>query len=99
MNLIDSISTEVEDDKIKDNCKVIKYSSQSLLSSVMIFWFFQNWKNELKLDKAPFNALSLEEIEISAGVRAKEKDWNLILLSLMQSLLFYWWWNEIVSNC
>jgi signal transduction histidine kinase len=34
MNLIDSISTEVEDDKIKDNCKVIKYSSQSLLSSV-----------------------------------------------------------------
>jgi hypothetical protein len=73
MNLIDSISTEVEDDKIKDNCKVI-YSSQSLLSSVMIFWFFQNWKNELKLDKAPFNALSLlEEIEISAGVRAKEK--------------------------
>jgi signal transduction histidine kinase len=55
----------------------------------MIFWFFQNWKNELKLDKAPFNALSLlEEIEISAGVRAKEKDWNLILLSLMQSCSF-----------
>jgi signal transduction histidine kinase len=32
MNLIDSISTEVEDDKIKDNWQVIKYSSQSLLS-------------------------------------------------------------------
>jgi signal transduction histidine kinase len=55
----------------------------------MIFGFFQNWKNELKLDKAPFNALSLlEEIEISAGVRAKEKDWNLILLSLMQPCSF-----------
>jgi hypothetical protein len=36
---------------------------------------FPKLKNELKLDKAPFNALSLlEEIEISAGVRAKEKD-------------------------
>ena len=75
MNLIDSISTEVEDDKIKDNCKVIKYSSQSLLSSVNdILDFSKIEKSELKLDRAPFDALKLlEEIEISAEIRAKEK--------------------------
>lgn len=75
MNLIDSISTEVEDDKIKKNCKVIKYSSQSLLSSVNdILDFSKIEKNELQLDSAPFDALTLlEEIEISAEIRAKEK--------------------------
>jgi signal transduction histidine kinase/CheY-like chemotaxis protein len=75
MNLIDSISTEVEDDKIKDNCKVIKYSSQSLLSSVNdILDFSKIEKNELQLDKAPFDVIKLlEEIEISAEIRAKEK--------------------------
>ncbi|MDG2432446.1 7TM diverse intracellular signaling domain-containing protein [Flavobacterium sp.] len=75
MNLIDSISTEVEDVKIKDNCKVIKYSSQSLLSSVNdILDFSKIEKNELTLDKAPFDPLKLlEEIEISAEIRAKEK--------------------------
>jgi signal transduction histidine kinase/CheY-like chemotaxis protein len=75
MNLIDSIATEVEDDKIKDNCRVIKYSSQSLLSSVNdILDFSKIEKNELQLDKAPFDVLKLlEEIEISAEIRAKEK--------------------------
>jgi signal transduction histidine kinase/CheY-like chemotaxis protein len=75
MNLIDSISTEVEDDKIKDNCKIIKYSSQSLLSSVNdILDFSKIEKNELKLDKAPFDVLKLlKEIEITAELRAKEK--------------------------
>lgn len=75
MNLIDTISTEVEDDKIKNNCRLIKYSSQSLLSSVNdILDFSKIEKNELQLDKAPFDALSLlEEIEVSAEVRAKEK--------------------------
>jgi signal transduction histidine kinase len=31
MNLIDSISSEVEDEKIKKNCELIKYSSHGLL--------------------------------------------------------------------
>ena len=78
MNLIDSIATEVEDDKIKDNCKVIKYSSQSLLSSVNdILDFSKIEKKELTLDIAPFDPLRLlEEIEISAEIRAKEKGLN-----------------------
>ena len=75
MNLIDSISTEVEDDKIKNNCKVIKTSSQSLLSSVNdILDFSKIEKNELQLDYVPFNiAKLLDEIESSAQNRASEK--------------------------
>ncbi|MBC5841056.1 response regulator [Flavobacterium sp. F-380] len=75
MNLIDSISTEVKDDNIKNNCRVIKYSSQTLLSSVNdILDFSKIEKNELQLDRIPFNVASLlDDIVISAQNRASEK--------------------------
>jgi hypothetical protein len=47
MNLIDSISTEVEDDKIRIIVG-IKYSSQSLLSSVNDIWIFPKLKKWTK---------------------------------------------------
>ena len=75
MNLIDSISSEVEDEKIKKNCQVIKYSSHGLLSSVNdILDFSKIEKNELKLENAPFSPLQLvERVRRSAEIRAKDK--------------------------
>jgi signal transduction histidine kinase/CheY-like chemotaxis protein len=75
MNLIDSISSEVEDEKIKKNCEVIKYSSHGLLSSVNdILDFSKIEKNELKLERLAFSPLQvLEKISGSAEIRAKDK--------------------------
>jgi signal transduction histidine kinase/ActR/RegA family two-component response regulator len=75
MNLIDSISSEVEDEKIKKNCQVIKYSSHGLLSSVNdILDFSKIEKNELKLENAAFNPLQLlERIARNAEIRAEDK--------------------------
>jgi signal transduction histidine kinase len=75
MNLIDSISSEVEDDKIKKNCELIKYSSHGLLSSVNdILDFSKIEKNELKLERADFSPLEvLESLSRSAKIRAKDK--------------------------
>lgn len=75
MNLIDSISSEVEDEKIKKNCQVIKYSSHGLLSSVNdILDFSKIEKNELKLESGIFSPLLvLERISRSAEIRARDK--------------------------
>lgn len=75
MNLIDSVSSEVEDEKIKKNCQVIKYSSHSLLSSVNdILDFSKIEKDELKLDSIAFNPVkTLERIKETAQLRSKDK--------------------------
>lgn len=75
MNLIDSISSEVEDEKIKKNCQVIKYSSHGLLSSVNdILDFSKIEKKELKLENAAFSPLQLlERISRNAEIRAQDK--------------------------
>ncbi|WP_418263369.1 7TM diverse intracellular signaling domain-containing protein [Flavobacterium faecale] len=75
MNLIDSVSSEVEDEKIKKNCQVIKYSSHSLLSSVNdILDFSKIEKKELMLDKVPFNPLLvIEQVKNNAEIRAQDK--------------------------
>ncbi|EIA08037.1 hybrid sensor histidine kinase/response regulator [Flavobacterium frigoris] len=75
MNLIDSISNEVEDEKIKKNCQVIKYSSHGLLSSVNdILDFSKIEKKELKLEHAAFSPLQLlDRIGRNAKIRAQDK--------------------------
>ena len=75
MNLIDAVSSEVEDEKIKKNCQVIKYSSHSLLSSVNdILDFSKIEKDELKLDSVAFNPVkTLERIKETAQLRSKDK--------------------------
>ncbi len=77
-NLIDSISSEVKDKKVIKNCKVIKYSSHSLLSSVNdILDFSKIEKGELKLEKAPFDLQKvLKSIKQNAKSRAKDKGLN-----------------------
>jgi signal transduction histidine kinase/CheY-like chemotaxis protein len=75
MNLIDSISKEVEDEKIKKNCQIIKYSSHSLLSSVNdILDFSKIEKGELALEKVAFEPLKvLEHIKNNAAIRANDQ--------------------------
>jgi signal transduction histidine kinase/CheY-like chemotaxis protein len=75
LNLIENISTEVQDDKIRENCQIIKYSSHSLLSSVNdILDFSKIEKGELRLDKSPFNLLEvLNNLKNNAIYRAKDK--------------------------
>lgn len=74
-NLIDSISSEVKDKKVIKNCKIIKYSSHSLLSSVNdILDFSKIEKGELQLEKAPFDVLKMvKSIKKNAQTRAKDK--------------------------
>ena len=76
LNLIDSISSDVEDDKIKRNCQVIKYSSTSLLSSVNdILDFSKIEKKEIKIEKFKFSPLAvLRSLKNNAEIRAKDKD-------------------------
>ena len=75
VNLIDSISSEVQDDKIKQNCQVIKYSSHSLLSSVNdILDFSKIEKGELKLEMNQFDPLQvLQHLKDNANRIATEK--------------------------
>lgn len=75
MNLIDSISNEVQDDKIRKNCQIIKYSSHSLLSSVNdILDFSKIEKGELKLEKNQFDPVQvLENLKNNAINRAEDK--------------------------
>lgn len=62
MNLIQSVSNEVEDEKIKKNCQVIKYSSHSLLSSVNdILDFSKIEKKELKIENIAFSPMKVIE--------------------------------------
>ncbi|WP_121364981.1 hybrid sensor histidine kinase/response regulator [Flavobacterium limicola] len=75
MNLIDSISNEVQDDKIRKNCQIIKYSSHSLLSSVNdILDFSKIEKGELRLEKNQFDPVQvLENLKNNAINRAEDK--------------------------
>jgi len=75
MNLIDSVSNEVEDEKIRKNCQVIKYSSHSLLSSVNdILDFSKIEKKEMKLEKVTFTpGKILEGLKKNADIRARDK--------------------------
>ncbi|MFV8465130.1 7TM diverse intracellular signaling domain-containing protein [Flavobacterium sp. LB1P62] len=75
MNLIDSISVEVQDEKIRKNCQIIKYSSHSLLSSVNdILDFSKIEKGELKLENNQFDpAQVLEHLKNNAINIAKDK--------------------------
>lgn len=75
MNLIDSISSEVQDDKIRKNCQIIKYSSHSLLSSVNdILDFSKIEKKELTLEKNQFDPVQvLEHLKNNAINIAKDK--------------------------
>ncbi|MFV8340786.1 7TM diverse intracellular signaling domain-containing protein [Flavobacterium sp. XS2P39] len=75
MNLIDSISNEVQDDKIRKNCQIIKYSSHSLLSSVNdILDFSKIEKGELRLENNQFDPVQvLEHLKNNAINIAKDK--------------------------
>ena len=75
MNLIDSISNEIQDDKIRKNCQIIKYSSHSLLSSVNdILDFSKIEKGELKLEKNLFDPVQVfENLKNNAVNRAEDK--------------------------
>ena len=75
MNLIDSISNEVQDDKIRKNCQIIKYSSHSLLSSVNdILDFSKIEKGELKLEKNQFDPVQVfENLKNNAINRTEDK--------------------------
>jgi len=75
VNLIDSISSEVQDDKIRQNCQIIKYSAHSLLSSVNdILDFSKIEKGELKLEMNQFDPLQvLQHLKDNANRIATEK--------------------------
>jgi signal transduction histidine kinase/ActR/RegA family two-component response regulator len=75
MNMIDSISVEVQDDKIRKNCQIIKYSSHSLLSSVNdILDFSKIEKKELKLESVKFDpGRVLENLKNNAINRANDQ--------------------------
>lgn len=75
MNLIDSISNEVQDDKIRKNCQIIKYSSHSLLSSVNdILDFSKIEKGELRLENNQFDPVQvLEHLKNNAINIAQDK--------------------------
>ncbi|TBX66633.1 hybrid sensor histidine kinase/response regulator [Flavobacterium silvisoli] len=76
MSLSDTIAAEVENQTVKSNCDVIKYSSKSLLNSVNdILDFSKIEKGELKLEIQPFSLTkSMEHIKNTAMVTSKEKD-------------------------
>ena len=72
MNMTDSISKESKDENIKNDCKIIKYSSQSLLSSVNdILDFSKIDKGELRLEEVQFHpAKVLEHIKNNFALQA-----------------------------
>ena len=75
LNLIDSISKETEDEKIRNNCQIIKYSSHSLLSSVNdILDFSKIEKGELQLESGEFEPVKvLEHLKNNAVNRARDQ--------------------------
>ena len=75
MSLTDATASETDENIIKRNCEIIKYSSQNLLSSVNdILDFSKIEKGELKLEKASFEPIKIINIVKSNAVtRAKEK--------------------------
>lgn len=79
MSLTDVIANESDASKVKSNCEIIKYSSQSLLSSVNdILDFSKIEKEELKLELAPFEPIKiLDQIKNNATSVAKDKGVNI----------------------
>jgi len=75
LNLTDAISKEVVDEKLKQNCQIIKYSSHSLLSSVNdILDFSKIEKGELQLERVLFEPVKvLEHLKNNAVNRAKDQ--------------------------
>ncbi len=75
MNLSDTILKETADEKTKDNCQIIKYSSHSLLSSVNdILDFSKIEKGELQLENTVFEPVKvLEHLKNNAANRAKDQ--------------------------
>jgi signal transduction histidine kinase/CheY-like chemotaxis protein len=75
LNLTDAISKEVVDEKLKQNCQIIKYSSHSLLSSVNdILDFSKIEKGELQLERVHFEPVKvLEHLKNNAVNRAKDQ--------------------------
>lgn len=75
LNLTDVISKEVVDEKLKQNCQIIKYSSHSLLSSVNdILDFSKIEKGELKIERVQFEPVKvLEHLKNNAVNRAKDQ--------------------------
>ncbi|MGV9005088.1 7TM diverse intracellular signaling domain-containing protein [Flavobacterium sp.] len=79
MSLTDVIANEADPSKVKSNCDIIKYSSQSLLSSVNdILDFSKIEKGELKLEPAPFEPIKiLEQIKANAIETARDRGINI----------------------
>ncbi len=75
MTMIDAISREVNDDSIRKNCQVIKYSSYSLLSSINdILDFSKIQKSELRLEMSKFDlAKLLRKISENAAIKADDQ--------------------------
>ncbi|HEX8269033.1 MAG TPA: 7TM diverse intracellular signaling domain-containing protein [Flavobacterium sp.] len=75
MNLSETLLCEAEDTKMKENCQIIRYSSQSLLSSVNdIIDFSKIEKDELLLELSDFEPLAVfESVRNNAIYRANEQ--------------------------
>lgn len=74
-NLIETVSSEVKDKKVKKNCEVIKYSAHSLLGSVDdILDFSKIDKNELRLGEKEFDLFTvLKNVKYNAKNKSKNK--------------------------
>jgi two-component system, sensor histidine kinase LadS len=75
LGLSQSIMKEIQDDKIKENLEVIKYSSVSLLSSIDdILDYSKIEKGELNLEQKPFDFQKvLSEIKVLAHQQSRDK--------------------------
>lgn len=75
LNMAESVMKDTDDEKIKGNCQIIKYSSHSLLSSVNdILDFSKIEKGELQLEKVEFEPVKvLEHLKNNAANRAKDQ--------------------------
>lgn len=75
LGLSQSIMKEIQDDKIKENLEVIKYSSVSLLSSIDdILDYSKIEKGELNLENKPFDFQKvINEVKVLAHQQSRDK--------------------------
>ena len=80
MNISNDMSKNADDEKVRQNAQVIKYSSHSLLSSINdILDFSKIEKGEIVLESVNFEPLKvLEHIKNNASVRAKDQGLDFI---------------------
>ena len=80
MNISNDMSKNADDEKVRQNAQVIKYSSHSLLSSINdILDFSKIEKGEIVLESVNFEPLKvLEHIKNNAAVRAKDQGLDFI---------------------